>query len=268
MEQKSILLTSTVVLLIALASTIGIFYGSVFAKTPATVPATANIPEKSELDTLFITGTGIVNVKPDRVKITLTISAEAKSAEDAIAETSEIYSNLLAQLQSTGVSREDVETLWFNISPVYDYYSDQPPILRGYRVDHTLLVTVVTEDPTQLGERGGLIIDLAVSSGVNLIQGVQFTAADEALTGAEHGALANAVKDAQKRAQVITDSLGVKLISVHSITESSFYYPPPIPYARAEVAGPDAAKAFTELAPSSFQVSATVQITYIVGVTQ
>jgi uncharacterized protein YggE len=284
MNSSRILLASTIALAVALAGTLGMLYsaGQAF-QVSNTSQATTSITTSSASpqgtgagtesiypiqsvqlsdNTLSVSGYGVVSVNPDRAKIQMTISTDASTAQDAVAKNADTFAKLIQALGQAGISRDNLSTTQYNIYPVY-YYPPQggQPVLTGYRADQSLIVTVVSEDSNELGKRAGQVIDLAVGAGVNQISGIYFTVSDSAIKTLQNQALVAALKDADGQAKIIVDTLGLKIAAVKSVSYGS-YYPQSIQPVYREVAG---ASAPTEVIPSSFQVSATVQIVYLIA---
>lgn len=257
MEQKSVFLGTTVILLIALAATFGVYYFTVSVGWPAP-PVTQSSTTTEQKNTLTVSGTGVASVSPDRVKIQMSVVTEGETAELASTNNSERFNVLLTKLIEAGIPKNQIETTQYSIQPIYDYSEKRPPMLIGYRTVHSVTVTAISSESDGLGKIGGKIIDLVVAAGVNQIDNIQFTTSDEKIKTLRSDALKEAVLDAKKKADVLTATLGVTIVNIHQVTESS-YIPQPRFYAGVEAG---AAKAATELVPGELKVTATVMIVY------
>ena len=282
MESKNIFFGTTVVLAFVLLAAAGLYLTNVpkaDSETPILLgnlqvtpsqdlgetkvsTATVGVQSASYLSgrILTVTGTGVVSVKPDRSKIQMAILSEAPTAEIASVKNADIFSMLLKSLLGHGIPRDDIETVQYSINPNYDYNAKVPYIIN-YRAYHTISVTVVPSQIEDLGKLTGKIIDVAVAAGVNQINSIQFTVSDDRLLGIRNDTLKGAVLDAQKKAAVIVSALGVKILGVQQVSESS-YFPTPVYSRDMSLVG---AKASTEVIPGDLKISGSVGITYEIG---
>lgn len=211
--------------------------------------------------TLLVSGIGEVKVDPDRAKIMIGVITEGLTVKEAADSNAKITASLLAALEQMGITKDRIETIWYNVYPVYDYNNIRNfPVIIGYRVEHQMRVTVLAEEVSQLGVKAGEVIDAAVTAGANQIYGVEFTVSEEQTKELRNMALQKAVTEAAAKAKLMADALGVKLSGVLTVNEGATYFPPPIRFASgAEV------KQGTQVLPGSLSVSASVQVTYTVA---
>ncbi len=255
MEQRSIFLGTTVISLVALAAVLGIYYAAISVGQP--VPSYGQDSTDKEKNILSVSGTGVAGVEPDRVKIQMAVVAEGDTAELAATRNAERFNTVLAALLDEGIPRDQIETMQYTIYPVYDY-SERTQRLTGYRVTHSIQVTVISTASNGLGKIAGNIIDVVVSAGVNQINSVQFTTSQETIKSLRSEALKDAVSDARMKADALTEALGVTIIGISQVSESSFI---PTPGIYRDFAA-EAAPGMTELVPGELKVTASVHITY------
>ncbi len=286
METKTILLGTTIALLVALAATIGVLVTTI---TPQATPVTSNKTDPTspitntnlqvgetgsapaigqstataDVNTLIVSGTGVVGVQPDRAKIQMAIVTEAATAEKASAQNADSFDALLKALVAAGIPKDQIETIQYSIYPVYDYSRPNTnPFITGYRATHLITVTVIANQTSDLGKVTGTIIDTAVTAGVNQINTITFTVSDQQIKDLRNQALAAAVTDARSKADTLAKALGVSIIGVHQVSESS-YTPVPVTYAApADIAGKAAS---TQIVPGEMTVTASVSIIYEIG---
>ena len=220
-------------------------------------------PQQQVANLLTISGTGEVKVKPDRVIIDLVISTEDDTAAEAVQKNAAAFNNLMTALKNVGIPEQQIETRWYNIFPVYQYLSSGESIITGYRAEHSLKVTIISTNTSELGAKAGQVIDAAVGAGVNQIQGIQFTVAEDQVETLSMQALELAVKAAKRKAELITNALGIQLTTVYSVSENVFY-PWPI-FAQRGFASPEEAKAASQIVPGAFSITAQVQVSYTIG---
>jgi uncharacterized protein YggE len=212
--------------------------------------------------TLTVAGSGEAAAEPNSAKVFMGIIAEAKIAEEASASSAEIFSVLLRKLSAAGLARNQIETVSYSLNPVYEYPKEGRPILVGYKAEHRVLVTIFSNEQSMLGKKVGEAIDLAIEAGVTQVSNVQFSVSDSVLKELRERALKAAVLDAQGRCEAIVRALGLKILSVSSVSEA-VYQPMPPPLLAFN--SPKEAKIATELAPGPFKLQASVQVTYVFG---
>jgi len=257
MEQRSLFLGTTIILLITLASAVG-YYSAVFSVgLPAPIYGQ---DETSDKNVLIVSGNGFATADPDRVKLQLAVVTEAVTADLASSDNADQFNAVLTTLLDEGIPREQIETVQYSIYPVYDY-SERTRTLIGYRVYHGVSVTIISGENDELGVVAGNLIDLVVESGVNQITGIQFDISEETTVVMRNEALQNAVVDARTKADTLAESLDVTIVGIHQVTESSHTPTPPI--FRDAVA--EDGSSSTELVPGELKTTASVQITYLIS---
>ena len=229
-------------------------------QVPAPEQVAAPKTDNGKFDNILsVSGTGVAKANPDRVLVSLTISQESGTAQQATENAAGVFNKLIQAMTAEGIARSDIQTNSINLSPVYFYAKDQPPQITSYRLDHSITVTVKSQDTTQLGSRSGRVIDAAISSGVTGINGITFTVGDETIKVLRTQALKSAIDDAKDKATTISGALGVKILGVSNISEN-VYVPTPSPVFKGVRA--EAAALPTEIAPGEFQVSVNVYVSY------
>lgn len=214
--------------------------------------------------TLHATGTAIKKVSPDKVSITLGVETQEKTAKEAAAKNSEMMNAIINKLKALGLSTDEISTSYYNIYPVYEYppviYEKdiprpQSPVLVGYRVTNTIIIT------TSASEDVGAIIDGAVDAGANQVQGVSFFVSEEVQGQMNKQLIEQAVLDAKAKAQSALSPLNMQIVGVKNINLNDVYFPV---YSYDKVALEGGA-APTPILPSQQQVSASVNVTFIIG---
>ncbi|CAM4444204.1 hypothetical protein FHS16_003911 [Paenibacillus endophyticus] len=155
--------------------------------------------------TLEVLGEGVVTAVPDRTLITLGTVSEGVDLISVQSDNAIKVAAVIEELEQSGIARESIKTTQFLMEPQYDYI-DGKQEFRGYRVTHLLQVTLdnVTE--------AGRLIDAAVANGANIVTSIEFDTSEGAK--AKREALIAAVRDAEAKATVIAQALGVSLSAV------------------------------------------------------
>lgn len=199
-----------------------------------------------------VTGAGQVALKPDIAYIYIGVTTEDPSAADAVARNNADSQRLIDALKAEGVATDDIRTSNFSIWTNRPYGLDGQPGDPVYVVDNMVNVTV--RDLDNLGN----LLDVAVRSGANNINSIQFDLADK--TEAMSQARAAAVEAARKQAEELAAVAGVSLGKVQSIT---FYDSVPYPvYDNKGLGGANAVEASVPINPGTMQLTVTVTVAY------
>ena len=165
--------------------------------------------------TITLSGQGVVQAEPDEGYITVGVINVAANSAQAVKDNTETMTALYATLKEQGVTRPNIKTIDFSISENWKQVDRDRRERDGFRV--TNLVTVTVCELNTFGK----VLDALVRSGANSIQGISFGSSKASELRDEARVLA--VKDALRRAELLTKPLGVKVGSVLNISESGSY---------------------------------------------
>ncbi len=202
-------------------------------------------------ETITVTGFGEASGKADLAVITLGVETEDASAGDAVQENAVRMSNVIEALKNLGVDEDSMETSSFQVYRTYDDRGNP----KGYRVVNSLKVKTMELDQV------GRIIDVAIEAGANEVESIRFTISDEKLEDLKREAYLEAVRDAEEKAKLIAEELGVEIVGVYSVSES-FYRPYTYYDAGLKALGEAAS---TPIIGGTITVSASVQAIYKIG---
>lgn len=212
---------------------------------------------------IYVTGEGQASLKPDMAMLTLTVTREATTAKEALAENSRAMTSVLQAMRDEDIEERDLQTSGFAIQPQYHYptkgdrESGQSPRIIAYSVKNTLSVRL--RDLSKVGA----ILDRSVQLGVNEGGHISFTNEDP--SAAIEQARRAAVKDALSRAKTLAEAAEVRLGNILEITESSHQAIPRPMMMRAERAMSDAS---SSVPVASGENSYRVQVNITVAIEQ
>jgi uncharacterized protein len=211
--------------------------------------------------TITVSGSGLVNIQPDRAILTIGATSQDSSAQTAAQQNAVTMSNVIAALGAIGINSSSIQTTSYNINP-QTQYSNGPAVITGYQVTNEIEVTIQVPSASlgTLGAKVGQAIDAATGQGANEIYGIQFTASSGAINQATNQALALAVQDAAGQAKVVATALGVTVIGVVSV-DASPSYPSPIVYGEST----PTSLSTPVVPPQSLQITASVQAVYSIS---
>ena len=194
-------------------------------------------------NSISVSGVGEAVSVPDVATFSFTVSADTKVASDAQNQVTRKMDTILVGLESLGIDEKDIKTTDYSLWPKYSYEPTVcspnycPPgrqVQDGYTVSHSISVKVrKTED-------AGKALALVGEKGATGLSSISFTVDDPDKIIDE--ARAEAIKDAQDKAKVLSKELGVRLVRVVSFYDNTGGGP--VPY-YAEGIGGDMVKTTT-----------------------
>ncbi len=161
---------------------------------------------------LIVTGEGAVDSAPDMATITMGVTSEAKTAAEAMSETSEATAKVLEALVQAGIEARDMQTRDLALSPLWDNRSTGERRIVGFQASNTVLVRV--RDLDALGE----ILDQVILGGANQFRGLGFGLQDPGPALDE--ARRRAVAEAMRKAALYAEAAGLTLGPVLEFSES------------------------------------------------
>ena len=148
--------------------------------------------------TITVTGNGKLETKPDYAELQIEVQTESKDVSEAQRQNAVKMNQVIQSLLALNNDREDIQTSFYNVTPVYDYVEGKR-IFRGYEVTNAITVKIRTL--TELG----LVIDTVIKNGANSISQLTFKLENEETY--YKGALQLALQNANEKVQALAVSL-------------------------------------------------------------
>jgi uncharacterized protein YggE len=234
MEKKSNFFVLTILVL-----SVGLALTTVLSSVPERVDQVAEVA-----------GSYSVTIEPELARVSVGYVNTGSTAEAAQDANANVMNAVKSALEAAGV--EDVETVSFSVYPEYDY-SGRTRRVTGYTARHILQIE--TENINEVGN----YIDIAVNSGANQINSIEFDVSDGTRKELRSKALSKASEDARDKADAIADGLGMRVMKVVSVTDQSSYVSP---YYRGLAVAEAGVMGDTEITPGDLEVSANVRVTF------
>jgi len=215
-----------------------------------------NTSPEARLNTVAVSGSFETDINPDLAEITFSIETEAKDASDAQAENSRLGEQVMDALKKAGVKADDLESTRYNIYPIREWNrATEKYEEKGYRVTHTIKVSV--DDVDEVSK----LLKVGVDSGANRVDNLVFKLSKNKENLIKTQVMKEAAQKASVKAKALADSLNIKIVRIHTVSENSYsagiYYAERAVFAAAEDS--DAAPA---IAPEDVSVSASVTVVY------
>jgi len=177
--------------------------------SPIVEPAPA--PTCNPARTVQVSGTAVVNIKPDRALIKLGVQSNGKSAQEVQAKNSAAINRVTKALKAMDIESKDIATEWYIIEPLYDDYASLH--IEGYRIYNIIEVTVRSVD------RANEVIIAAFQAGANQVVDVEFYTSE--LRKYRDQARTMAMNAATEKASALAQAAGANVGCVLNINENS-----------------------------------------------
>jgi uncharacterized protein len=151
------------------------------------------------IPTINATGEGRREVAPDKATIVLGVETRSKTPAAAASANADRMTRIRNALTRAGIPEKDISTARYNV------HFEQGRTAADTQYVATNMITVVTQKLDQVGR----LIDLGLGAGANNINSLFYDLTDR--SSAEAAALADAVADAKRQADVMAQAAGGRL---------------------------------------------------------
>jgi uncharacterized protein YggE len=214
----------------------------------------------NELKTIRVTGRGLIRLKPDTTRITLTIEGISPDYTMLLQSSASDTARFRGALETVGFAREDLKTLQFQVQPEYEGHQEDGVYkqrLTGFRFLHELSFAFPSEN-----ERLERVLAALAGTGLRPEFSISFTVKDR--EAAKNALLNAAVADAKAKAETLAAASGVTLLGIrhirYSMNESEFAVHP---VNRSVFAAKASADRFApEIEPKEIEAQDTVSIVW------
>lgn len=215
---------------------------------PAALAAEKN-PNATEVQ---VSGNYQEEIAPDTAYINLGTVTEAETLGEAQAKNADISAKLRNKLEIAGIKSEYIKTANYDVTPLYknDDNGRRLPSIKGYQVTNSIIVTTV---PDKAGE----VIDTALNAGANQVNNVRFGKNTD--SEIKNAALAQAVRDALRKADAIAAALNKQVVRIKTVNENSVHLQSPEIGTRYKLSAMDAGQS-TPISAGLITLTANVQV--------
>lgn len=210
------------------------------------------LAQEKLMRTLTVTGQGTESIPTTKAQVQLGVEIQGNTATEVQEEVARRSSAVVELLRSHNV--EKLETTGIRLNPIYSYENNVQR-LTGYSATNTVSFRTPTE-------QSGKLLDDAVRVGATRIDGISFTASDEAIAAAQKQALREATQDAQQQADVVLSSLNLTRKDIVGIQVNGATPLPPMPVLERSALGSKVADTPVIGGEQQVQASVTLQISY------
>jgi uncharacterized protein len=190
---------------------------------PFLFPVLPAFAQEPSMPTISVVGEGIATATSDMAVVTVGVVSQAPLAADALAQNSKLMTEVIATAKKAGIEVRDIATSRISLQPQYSRPGQgtrEAPRVVAYQASNDVSIRVRSFD-----KLGGLLDNL-VTSGANQIRGVDLTVADPEPLRDE--ARAAAMKDAIRKAEMLAEAAGVRIVRLFSASENVLNGPRPM----------------------------------------
>ena len=167
--------------------------------------------------TIRVTGKGKISVKPDTIRLLISLEDTFREYEDTLKNSAENVEILKDIIERLGYRRQDLKTLYFNINTEYESYQDRDKSwqkrFKGYKYVHRMKLEFEADN-----KRLGTILYALANCPVSPEFSIEYTVADP--EKAKNELLGAAAKDSMAKADVLAKAAGVRLGEIVTIDYS------------------------------------------------
>ena len=166
-----------------------------------------------ESRTLRVTGKGMLRLKPDTMRVTVTLEGTDPEHANAMKRSAADTETIRSAIACAGFSREDLKTLNFHVQAEYEGFQEDGVYrqrLVGYRFRHELKIEFPFDN-----ERLGKLLKAITDAELTPEIGIGYTVKDR--EAAKNALLALAIRDAKEKAAALTAAAGVRLGEIRQI---------------------------------------------------
>jgi uncharacterized protein YggE len=182
----------------------------------------ASADSTSSHHTIFVTGEGKVEVKPDISILSFGVSVDDKDPQKAMDGLTLKANAVVKALFDLGIPEEKIQTSNLSLYPVYSYDPQTgKATLEGYRASESFSVETAIA-------KAGKTLSAVVKAGVTDIGGITFDASTK--EDLKLQAIQAAMKNARAKADATLKDTSYKVTAIESISVDTINYPQPILY--------------------------------------
>ena len=170
----------------------------------------------TEMRTIQVTGKGKISIKPDQMRLQISLEGVFKEYGETLRHSSEDTGKLQDLISEFGFEKEELKTTTFHVDTEYESYEEEGVYkqrLTGYRYRHVMKLEFDLDN-----DRLGKILFALGQSDLKPELRISYTVKDP--EAVKNSLLGEAVKDAKEKAAALTQAAGVSLKEIRNINYS------------------------------------------------
>ena len=176
---------------------------------------TVNVGDNGVSQGITVQATGVADVVPDAVQVSLSVSVVAEANDVALSQVAATAEVVRSTLEQLGIDAADIATQSVSVNPEYSYTEAEGQKIVGYRASQTFDVLV-----RDASAAGAVVDALVAAGGANLSINATYPVVNDS-TAAAQAARDDAVAKARAKAEEYAELLEVELGDLVFLTEIS-----------------------------------------------
>ena len=176
---------------------------------------TVNVGDNGVSQGITVQATGVADVVPDAVQVSLSVSVVAEANDVALSQVAATAEVVRTTLEQLGIDAADIATQSVSVNPEYSYTEAEGQKIVGYRASQTFDVLV-----RDASAAGAVVDALVAAGGANLSINATIPVVNDS-TAAAQAARDDAVAKARVKAEEYAKLLDVDLGDLVYLTEIS-----------------------------------------------
>ena len=176
---------------------------------------TVNVGDNGVSQGITVQATGVADVLPDAVQVSLSVSVVAEANDVALSQVAATAEVVRSTLEQLGIDAADIATQSASVNPEYSYTEAEGQKIVGYRASQTFDVLV-----RDASAAGAVVDSLVAAGGANLSINATYPVVNDS-TAAAQAARDDAVAKARAKAEEYAELLEVELGDLVFLTEIS-----------------------------------------------
>ena len=176
---------------------------------------TVNVGDNGVSQGITVQATGVADVVPDAVQVSLSVSVVAEANDVALSQVAATAEVVRTTLEQLGIDAADIATQSVSVNPEYSYTEAEGQKIVGYRASQTFDVLV-----RDASAAGAVVDALVAAGGANLSINATYPVVNDS-TAAAQAARDDAVANARAKAEEYAKLLDVELGDLVFLTEIS-----------------------------------------------
>lgn len=176
---------------------------------------TVNVGDNGVSQGITVQATGVADVVPDAVQVSLSVSVVAEANDVALSQVAATAEVVRSTLEQLGIDAADIATQSVSVNHEYSYTEAEGQKIVGYRASQTFDVLV-----RDASAAGAVVDSLVAAGGANLSINATYPVVNDS-TAAAQAARDDAVAKARAKAEEYAELLDVELGDLVFLTEIS-----------------------------------------------
>jgi len=176
---------------------------------------TVNVGDNGVSQGITVQATGVADVVPDAVQVSLSVSVVAEANDVALSQVAATAEVVRTTLEQLGIDAADIATQSVSVNPEYNYTEAEGQKIIGYRASQSFDVLV-----RDASTAGAVVDALVAAGGANLSINATYPVVNDS-TAAAQDARDDAVAKARAKAEEYAELLDVELGDLVFLTEVS-----------------------------------------------